>query len=287
MQFLSAAFAITSILLASNLPAQPQNHAAIEKRVVSKLWTQYKIHSKVIQYLDLTQPLQTLSQWTLIVAKQPDNESSIGNGFGTPMGAIYFCFVKQEEPDCSHEIFRTADESSRDPFYQLFTSDVVHAGPEKTLPLLRTKTCGTGGVTGNCGVTTFLFDYDRTADRFRAVFSNVQGRNNNEETRFIESGPLLGHVIVAYPTDNAPFTYFVEVYKRETNSRYSRVLRYRGSTGYADGNLLAVIDSQMPETLRRLGLWKDGDPLPVPARMPRGCGSLVMRTGVVWCQPRR
>jgi hypothetical protein len=40
----------------------------------------------------------------------------------------------------------------------------------------------------------------------------------------------------------------------------------------------------MPETLRRLGLWKDGDPLPVPEKMPAGCATLFMRKGVEWCK---
>ena len=52
-----------------------------------------------------------------------------------------------------------------------------------------------------------------------------------------------------------------------------------------DGNPLAVIDSEMPETLRRLGLWKEGDALPVPPRMPQRCTLLVMRKGVEWCEP--
>ena len=90
---------------------------------------------------------------------------------------------------------------------------------------------------------------------------------------------MLGHVIVVYPTQNAPFTYFVEVFKQVSGGQYSQVLR--------DGNLLAVIDSEIPETLRRFGLRQNGDPLPVPPRMPRGCGSLVMRKGVAWCQARR
>ena len=131
----------------------------------------------------------------------------------------------------------------------------------------------------------FLFAYDRKEDRFRVIFYNMMGRNNNEEGRFVENGPLLGSVIVVYPTNDAPFTYFVEVYKRVSDSDYSQVLRYRGNTRYGDGNPLAVIDSEMTETLRRLGLWKEGDALPVPPRMPQRCTRLVMRKGVEWCEP--
>jgi hypothetical protein len=78
----------------------------------------------------------------------------------------------------------------------------------------------------------------------------------------------------------------VEVYSRIADGEYSRVLKYRGNTGYGDGNRLAVIDSEMPETLRRLGLWKTGDALPVPPSMPRECTRLVMRKGVERCEQR-
>jgi hypothetical protein len=175
--------------------------------------------------------------------------------------------------------------SGSGPFYELFASDVVFSGPGRTLPLLRIKSCTIGGANGNCGVSTFLFAYDRKADKFRVVFFNMLSRNNNEETRFVETGPLLGGVIAAYPANNAPFTYFLEVYKQNSGSEYSQVLRYRGNTGYGDGNPLAVIDSEMAEILRRLGLWKTGDALPIPPRMPRGCTRLVMRKGVEWCEP--
>jgi hypothetical protein len=180
---------------------------------------------------------------------------------------------------------RISFDSGPGPFYELFASDVVFSGPGRTFPLLRIKSCTTRGANGNCGVSTFLFAYDRDAQRFRVVFFNMMGRNNNQEARFVEKGPLLGNVIVAYPTNDAPFTYFVEVYKRSSDSEYSQVLRYRGNTHYGDGNPLAVIDSEMPETLQRLGLWKTGDALPVPPRMPRGC-TLVMRKGVEWCETR-
>ena len=286
-------FAATLIFVACGLVAQTQpDTTAIDRAVISKLSAQFGINSKVITHLDLTQPFQTKSRWTLVAAKQPDEESSATDGLGEPEGAISLCFVENNEPDCSEEMFlaRFREEklsfvSGTGPFYELFASDIVFAGPGRTLPLLRIKSCTTRGANGNCGVSTFLFAYDRTAERFRVVFFNMMGRNNNQEARFVENGHVLGSVIVAYPTNDAPFTYFVEVYKRVSDGDYSQVLRYRGNTRYGDGNPLAVIDSEMPETLRRLGLWKEGDALPVPPRMPQRCTRLVMRKGVEWCEP--
>src|SRR5579863_10534960 len=290
----AAIFAATLILVAGGVEAQSHLDAsAIDQAVISKLSAQFGIHSKVVTHLDLTQPFQTKSRWSLVAAKQPDEESSAEDGAGNRRGSISLCFVKNDEPDCSQEMFlakyrdeKISFDSGPGPFHELFASDVVFSGPGRTLPLLRIKSCTTRGANGNCGVSTFLFAYDRKAERFRVVFFNMMGRNNNQEARFVENGPLLGSVIVAYPTSDAPFTYFVEVYKRTSASDYSRTLRYRGHTGYGDGNPLAVIDSEMPETLRRLGLWKTGDALPVPPRMPGGCTRLVMRKGVEWCESR-
>lgn len=284
---------VTLILVASGVDAQTRlDTIAIDQAVISKLSAQFGINSKVITHLDLTQPFQTKTRWSLVAAKQPDEESSAEDGAGNRRGAISLCFVENNEPDCSEEMFlakyreeKISFDSGPGPFYELFASDVVFAGPGRTLPLLRVKSCTMSGANGNCGVSTFLFAYDRKAERFRVIFFNMMGRNNNQEARFVENGPLLGSVIVVYPTDDAPFTYFVEVYKRNSDSEYSRVLRYRGNTHYGDGNPLAVIDSEMPETLQRLGLWKIGDALPVPPRMPRGCTRLVMRKGVEWCEP--
>ena len=289
----AAIFFATLILVAGGVEAQTRRDAsAIDRAVISKLSAQFGINSKVVTHLDLTQPFQTKSRWSLVAAKQPDEESSATDGLGEREGAISLCFVENDEPDCSEEMFlakyreeKITFDSGPGPFYELFASDIVFSGPGRTLPLLRIKSCTTRGANGNCGVSTFLFAYDRKAERFRVVFFNMMGRNNNQEARFVESGPLLGSVIVAYPTNDAPFVYFVEVYKRMPDSEYSQVLRYRGNTRYGDGNPLAVIDSEMPESLRRLGLWKTGDALPVPPRMPRGCTRLVMRKSVEWCEP--
>jgi len=287
----AAIFAATLILVTGGIAQTRTDPTAIDQAVISKLSAQFGFKSKITTHLDLTQPFQTKSQRSLVVAKQPDEESSVEDGAGERTGAISFCFVENGEPDCSEEMFlaeyrkrKVSFDSGERPFYEFFASDIVFSGPGKTLPLLRIKTCTLRGANGNCGVSTFLCAYDRKADKFHVVFFSMTGRNNNQETRYVENGPLLGSVITAYPTENAPFTYFVEVYKRTSDNEYSQVLKYRGHTGYGDGNPLAVIDSEMPETLLRLGLWKTGDPLPIPPRMPRGCTRLAMRKGIEWCE---
>jgi len=295
MQF-AYAVVLTATLMVSacRAYAQAQSSAtAIDKAVLANLKKRYRFNSKVIAHLDLTEPFQTKSQWSLVIAKQPDAESLMVNGAGSPVGAMSVCFVENNRPDCTEEIFfaklrdkRVPYRSGERPFYELFAGDIVFAGPERTRPLVRIQACSVLAANGDCLASLFLFDYDQNIDSFRVSFAKSEGMNNNQEVRFVESGPLLGNVIVAYPTSNAPFTYFIEVYERKSDSDYARVLRYRGKTRYGDGNRLAVIDSEMPEILRRLGLWKTGDPLPAPPRMPRSCTQLVMRKDVLWCKPR-
>lgn len=263
--------------------------AKIDQSVVSELSSMHGSTSKIVGHVDLTKPFQTKTPWAIVIGKEPDEEGTEGP-LGDPIGAVSICFVNNKSVDCSERMLtdHMGQNISRGRgerlFYELLNSAIVYSGPKKTQPLLMIQTCTMPGVNGNCGVLTFLFDYDRNADRFYNVFFNDTGRNNNQETRFIESGPLIGDVIVADPTSNAPFTYWVEIYKRKRSGRYERLLRYRGKTGYADGNPLAVIDSEMPEILWRLKLWMPGQDLPVPPKMPAGCTRLFMRKGVEWCE---
>jgi hypothetical protein len=129
-----------------------------------------------------------------------------------------------------------------------------------------------------------MYRYDKAQDQFALIFENVTWRNQNQETRFIEAGPLRGAIAVATPGSNSPYTYWVDIYRQEESGAYAQALRYRGKTRYADGNPLAVIDSEMPEILRRFGLWKEGDALPVPPEMPDRCTSIYMKGTVEWCR---
>ena len=99
-------FAAPLILVARGVDAQTHlDTTVIDQAVIAKLSAQFGINSKVIVHLELTQTFQTKSRWSLVVAKQPDEESSVEDGGGNRIGAVSLCFVENDEPDCSEEMF--------------------------------------------------------------------------------------------------------------------------------------------------------------------------------------
>jgi hypothetical protein len=256
--------------------------AEVDHSVIAALSHQGITNAKVISHIDLTKPFETLTQWTFVAVQeggQPPTQIE-------DHGPILVCLVNAVTPDCAEHFYQevSSDQPWFETPYHLLASRVVHASRNKSSPLLLVQVCGAESFDGDCGIATALYRYDRPAHRFIRVFLNVTGRNNNQATRFVERGPLQGDMIVDYPTERAPYTYWVEVYWTGEAGRYVRILRYRGRTGYGDGNPLAVADSEMPEILRHLGLWQPGDALPVPAHLPQGCGDLFMRRGEEWCK---
>ena len=268
------------------MAAAPSPRAAVEQAVVNALPAWHGRRAKIINYLDLTQPFATMSPWTLVVAQdaRPPLADLATMGNASP---IAVCFIKVLAPSCT-EARGHADDSWFDMTNELGVATVVFAGPHQTSPLLMLQTLSAHGMNGNASIGTKLFQYDRKTDGFRQVFVNVNGgTNNNAETRFIEHGPLRGDVIVDYPTDDAPYAYWIEVYAPGKSDQYVSILRYRSITHYGDGNPLAVTDSEMPEIMKRLGFWKLGDALPIPPAVPRGCRQLVMHHGEEWCKTVR
>jgi hypothetical protein len=71
------------------------------------------------------------------------------------------------------------------------------------------------------------------------------------------------------------------VVSRLDGSAYRQILRFRSATHYGDGNPLAVIDAEMPNIEKRLGLWHAGQPLPLPAK---GCAKPHLVKSVLWCE---
>jgi len=255
----------------------------IDRSLISALSHQGVNKPRVISHIDLTEPFATEVQWTFVAVQ--DSSQPAPDEFNDH-GPMSLCFVKAVSPDCALHLYQDvrSDAPEFDTPYDLFVAKVVYADQNKSSPLLLLQVCSARSANGNCGIATALYRFDKTTDRFVRVFLNRTGHNNNEGTRFVESGPLQGDVIVNVPTDNAPYAYWIEVYRANESGQYVRILRYRSRTHYADRNPLAVADSEMPEILSLFGLWKPGDALPVPPRMPKGCTRTYIRSGEEWCK---
>jgi hypothetical protein len=226
----------------------------VDRTVIASLpeWHGAKAH--IVDQLDLTPPFRTRARWILVAAKfigPPPaalNESEDG-------GPLVVCLAREMTPTCSDKFPKTGSSTSWfDAPYHFLSGRVVFAGAGHTEPLLLVKTATAHSLNGSHGIETQLFTYDRQTDHFESVFSNSTGSNNNQQTRFAEEGPLRGDIIVAEPTRDAPYAYWISVYTRDSEGRYSHpALRYRSATRYGDGNRLPVIDSDMPNILARLG----------------------------------
>ncbi len=278
---------VFALAAASARGAQPDKDLAatkVERTVVAALSKSGLQDPKVISDVDLTVPFRTTSPWRLLVVRE--------NGLPSPQtasveehGPLTVCFVKGVAPHCDRRFSWKSPGQPRwfTTAYDLLAVRVVYAEPNHREPLLLLRMCSVLNAYGNCGTATELYRYERSGDRFVREFLNTKGRDNNPATRFVQDGPLRGDIIVDYPTAHPPYTYWIEVYRAGKSGRYARILRYRGHTGYADGNVLQVPDSEMAEILRHLGLWHRGDPLPVPAHPPAGCTHVVMRNQEEWC----
>lgn len=272
-------------VMANQVPSQVPS-AEIDQRVTASLPTWHGSSAEIVDHLDLTRPFETRTDWTFVVAQLPGQHFSASSVQVVKGGPLAECFVDELTPRCKYAIPRNASSLSwfSTPLH-FYSAKVVFAGAHDTEPILLVKTGSAYGGDGGHAIFTDLFAYDQHANRFKPVFSNSTGSNNNQETRFIEHGPLRGDVIVAVPTSTAPYAYRVFVYVRNEDGQYADlVLRYRSATRYGDRNPLPVIDSEMPNILERLGRWKAGDPLPTPDRLPSGCSHhFSLRGGEEWC----
>jgi hypothetical protein len=271
--------AVTSEALASESSRQISS-MDITQSVASSLPKLQGRRADVIANLDLTRPFETRMQWTFVAAILPGSHFDGADAQSVYGGALAQCFVENLAPHCTYAMPKKDSDWFSTPI-ELYSVMVVFGGANNTRPLLLIKTGSAHGGDVSHSIYTELFIYDRQSNEFRSVFYNATGSNNNQETRFIEQGPLRGDVIVADPTSSAPFGYWISVYSRDRKDGYScNPLRYRSATHYGDGNHLPVIDSEMPGILLRMGLWRPGDPLPAPP----GCSRPVLRHGEEWCQ---
>jgi hypothetical protein len=238
--------------------------------------------------IDLTQPFHTRSAWRFVVTEGPPTKDF--GGFDAP-GGLTLCLRKVTAMPCISDPvtlpLRTATPDNPivwEPHY-LITAKVVYPQGPKAAPFLLIVTGSLNSGDGDQVISTQLVTYDADRDAFRRVYGKSTYHNNNQEIRFITDGALRGSVISAEPQDHLPYGYWIVVNKLTPSREYREVLRFRSATLYADGNPLAVIDSEMPNIERRLGLWKPGDPIPTPDRGGDGkpCPKPILRHTELWC----
>ncbi|XHS79960.1 hypothetical protein ACFJGW_08255 [Burkholderiaceae bacterium UC74_6] len=202
----------------------------------------HPFHPGVVRRLELTQAFETRSPWALVVTELPGEASTVA-----------VSFVRQNNSQEHIKLF--PGERS---FYTLLESRIVYSKPEERAPLLLIRACTLRYGNCSCWISTLLYAYDRESDSFRTVFFGLTASDAKQATRFIDSGPLLGRVVVVTPTSGAAgaaFSRVVEVYKRSVIGEYLRVLVYCSGSGCCgDTDSASVIDSEMPEIFRRLGM---------------------------------
>lgn len=237
---------------------------------------------QVIASIDLSAPFGTRSPGRFTATQAPDIEDPVMEDGGKVPGAIALCLRKDATGSCLPGVQDAlaagiAGDLYAEPHY-LKAARVVFPTPAR--PLLLLQIASLQSVDGDQRIATRLFAYDRKGDRFVRVYAIQTGRNNNQETRYIDRGSLKGAMIAAEPTRDAPFGFWITVSRPTPAYSYRPVLRYRSATRYGDGNPLAVIDSEMPNILQRLRLWHPGQPLPLPAG---ACAKPRLIKAELWC----
>ena len=231
----------------------------------------------------LAGPFATRTPWNLTV-EQSGLPGESGSGDAEP-GVVTPCLRQADtttcDPTLSARLDLDAPASEFDQPHYLRMARVAYRQAGDREPLLIVVLASVHSGDGGQLVGTQALTYRRDIDRFVRVFADATGTNNNQEVRFIEVGPLRGAFVIVEPTANAPFGYWVTVAQANgSTAPYRTVLHYRSATHYNDGNALPVIDSEMPQILRRLSLWRPGQNLPLPAS---GCPKPALRNGALWC----
>lgn len=236
----------------------------------------------ILSSIDLSQPFATRSAWRFVASQGAEISDPPAGIENKAPGQIRLCISADDGRSCRPDLdgllaSPTGTDVFSDPHY-LDDARIVRAHGDEALLLLRVSSLHSAN--GDQRTGTAVLAYDRVADGFTAVYEKHTGRNNNQEVRYVSGGPLQGAIISAEPTSDAPFAFWIAVHKRKPGKRYEQLLRFRSATAYGDGNPLAVIDSEMPNIQKHLGLWRPGLPLPLPAG---GCAQPHLLHMALWC----
>ena len=223
-----------------------------------------------LRTMDLTAPFHTRDNWQFVIRQDPPQDTSLGTGPGN----LHFCFVRGSASHCFGASYPNVS------FNALGSSAIEYPTPASHEPVLVVVANDQFSPTGG-GRLTLIWAYNPKADQFDQMFDQAVSKNTNGEIRLITTGPLAGDIVKDVAGGRPAYRYHITVYRLE-NSEFKEVLSYDGNSKYNDGSGLPVIDAEMAEIERRLGLWKPGDPLPAPVRTY--CDTLELRHGVEWCR---
>ncbi len=236
----------------------------------------------VIASIGLSDALGTRSPWQLVAVQGPPVEDPGGD---EAPGVVTLCLREGGSGPCDPGLKGALHAASTGDIFAvphyLNEARVVHPPGSGGRPVLlvRTASLHSSG-DGDQLVLTQALAYERDADRFVRVHDHVTGTNNDQEVRYVEAGPLAGDIISVEPTRDAPYGFWVSVNALMSGDAATALLRYRSATRYGDNNPLAVIDSEMPNIQQRLGVWRPGLKLPVPAGACRRPHLVRME---LWC----
>ena len=235
----------------------------------------------LVSRIDLSAPFAARPGWRFLAFQGPANADDFEPDGRAP-GAIRLCVSRDGGRSCQPDLSRllSADFGGESSSVPQFLNLVRIVRPRPGQALLLIEAAGLHSGDGDQRVGTAALTYDRARNQFVSAYARWTGHNNNQEIRYMIGGPLRGAIVSAEPAGDAPFGYWIVVNRLALTGHYRQVLRYRSATRYGDGNPLAVIDSEMPNIQQRLGLWRPGQSLPLPAH---GCRRPRVIDHELWC----
>ena len=239
--------------------------------------------TKVIARIDLSKPFHLPAGASFVATQGAPMDDPVMPGDQAP-GEVQLCVRLRALAPCSPDLDdslatgRPIDLHSD--IHELETVELVYPRGRAAAPLLHLQVGSLHSADNGQLHATDVLAYRTAQHRFVIILHELFGSNHNEEVRYVASGPLRGDIVSAIPTENAPYGYWIAVDRLTPDYRYKQVLRYRSATHYGDGNRLAVIDSEMPNILARLGLWRPGQPLALPKA---GCAKPRLVKSELWC----
>lgn len=235
--------------------------------------------------IELSTPFGARAGWRFIATQGAEIPDPLGEATDKAPGPIRLCISPDGGNTCRPSVDGLLAGPEKDDLFSQphFLNDTRIVRPRPDLPILLIQAASLHSGDGDQRVATVALSYDRARDSFLPVYEGRTGRNNNQENRYVEAGPLRGAIISAEPASDAPFGFWITVDRLGRGNRYWQVLRYRSATIYGDGNPLAVIDSEMPNIQQQLGLWRPGTKPPLPAG---ACPKPRIVKRELWCTDR-